>query len=616
MPDHEPGLLVVWDSPEQPPDGVRCAMWDGYHEDKLRTSVLQKIERDGPRLREKCLDWFEGLGELQIGGQRLTDRLLLEPGLSYWPMTRVAELNYWASRAFLDVLRLLVLEELLDEQQPRRIRLVTENRSLGQAIAGLCRIRGVQLEWSSPVTRIPRLRRRMDIGKRTISTIFRTGRWLLHIWPLWHSPPVVWQDHPRSIFFCTYNLATPMDEDMEVQAYSRYWGGLPALLVDFGRPLNWLHIYQPTQSRRARRAVDSAIARTVGIESHAFMQAWLSVPLLFDTLRRWRRLRLAARAVDTRSVELADGDRSWLWSVIDDDWQESIHGTVAVGNLVSVGLFDRALSEIPRQETGIYLFENQPWEPAFIHAWKKHGHGRVIGVGHTATRFWDLRYYRNRQAETTGCPAADLIVLNGPAMVSAMIDAGVDPSRIVEAEALRLRHLSHSGLTALPNRPADSTLRLLVLTDNDPLSTIRLLELLESAISGLTRPIATTLRSHPNSPVDPSEFPGLRFELTSVPMVEALQNSDLVLGGGTSALTESFLLGRRTVVALDRGLNFSPLRSVAGVDLVVNADDLRSVLRTCDVGVVAPQFAGSLFHLDERLPRWSQLLDLEGGQSL
>jgi len=93
-------------------------------------------------------------------------------------------------------------------------------------------------------------------------------------------------------------------------------------------------------------------------------------------------------------------------------------------------------------------------------------------------------------------------------------------------------------------------------------------------------------------------------------MVEALQAADLVLGGNvTSATTESFVLGRRTVVALDQsGLNFSPLRSMAGVDFVANDVELRDILETCDTGVATPQSAISLFHLDEQLPRWRKLL--------
>lgn len=612
MSDHELGLLVIWDSSEQPPDGIKCVLWDGYREDSLRTSLLQRLEQDGHRYREQCLDWVEGLSELRIHGERLADRILLEPGLSYWPMTLVAELNYLKSRAFLDVLRLLVLEEVLAELRPQRVRLVTANRALGQSVSVLCCNLGMQLEWSGEAPGFPRLRRRIDIARLTLGAILRTGRWLLHIWPLRQARCVLWRNDPRSVFICTYNLAAPTDEDMAVQAYARYWGDLPAMLVESGRPLNWLHSYLPAPGRRPRRAVDGATDRNVEMETHAFVQSWLSIPLLIDTLRRWSRLRQAVCDVGTKSIELACGDRPWLWPVVDDDWMESFFGQTAIGNLLGVGLFDRVLAEMPRQETGLYLFENQSWEPAFVHAWRKHGHGNLLGVAHTVARFWDLRYYRNKDGATVGCPSANLIVTNGPAMMSAMTDAGVDPSRLVDAEALRFGHLRRCAAESRQQRPPESGLRLLVLGDYEPSSTTLLLRLLESATACLSRPIVTTLRSHPNHLIDPSEFPCLELELTYVPMVEALQAADLVLGGNvTSAVTESFALGCRTVVALDPcGLNFSPLRSVVGVDFVASDVELRSILETCDIGVATPQLAISSFHLDEKLQRWRQLLSL------
>ena len=610
MSDHEPGLVVIWDSSEKPPDGVMCVLWDGYDEANLQTSLLQRLEQDGHRYREMCLEWAESLSEMRIHGERLADRILLEPGLSYWPMTLVAELNYLKSRSFLDILRLLVLEELLGEVRPQRVRLVTKNRALGQSVTRLCDDFGMQFEWSGAKPGFPRLRRRIDKALLTIGAIFRTGRWLFHIWPLRQARGVLWRDDPRSVFICTYNLAAPTDEDMEVRSYARYWGELPALLVDSDRPLNWLHSYLPTPGRRPREAVDGVMELNVDMESHVFVQSWLSIPLVFDALQRWRRLRRAAHAVGTRPIEKANGDRSWLWPVVDGDWMESFFGPTALSNLLGVELFDRALAGMPRQETGLYLFENQSWEPAFVHAWRKHGHGRLLGVAHTVARFWDLRYFRNKGEETAGCPSADLIVTNGPAMVSAMTDAGVDPLRIVGAEALRFSHLHHCAVRSLQKHPTESGLRLLVLGDYEPSSTKLLLGLLGSATTGLSRSIVATLRAHPNHPVDLRDYPDLNLGMTSLSMCEVIQDSDLVLGGNvTSAVAESFALGCRTVVALDQsGLNFSPLRSMPGVDFVANDVELRNILETCDMGDATPQSAISLFHLDEQLPRWRQLL--------
>ena len=612
MSDHELGLLVIWDSSEQPPDGIRCVLWDGYHGDSLRTSLLRRLDQDGHRYREQCLEWVEGLSELNINGERLADRILLEPGLSYWPMTLVAELNYLKSRAFLDILRLLVLEEVLDELRPQRVRLVTANRALGQSVSGLCCNLGIQLEWSGAAPRFSRLRRRIDIARLTLGAILRTGRWLLHIWPLRQARGVLWQNDPRSVFICTYNLAAPTDENMEVQAYARYWGDLPAMLVESGQPMNWLHSYLPAPWRHPRGAADGATGRNIEMESHAFVQSWLSIPLLVDAFWHWRRLRQAVRAVGTKSVELAGGDRPWLWPVVDDDWMESFFGQTALGNLLGVELFDRAIAEMPRQEIGLYLFENQSWEPAFVHAWRKYGHGHLLGVAHTVVRFWDLRYFRNKDGATVDCPSADLIVTNGPAMMSAMTDAGVDLSRIAEAEALRFGHLRRYAAGSRQQCRPGPDLRLLVLGDYGSSSTTLLLELLESATAGLSQSIVITLRTHPNHPVDSSEFPCLELKSTCVPMVEALQVADLVLGGNTtSAVTESFALGCRTVVALDPcGLNFSPLRSVVGVDFVASDVELRTILETCETGVATPQSTSSSFHLDEQLPRWRQLLSL------
>ena len=70
-----------------------------------------------------------------------------------------------------------------------------------------------------------------------------------------------------------------------------------------------------------------------------------------------------------------------------------MRGSAAVINLLWIELFDQALRDAPRQDKGFYLCENQGWERAFIHAWRKHGHGELIAVPHATVRFWDLRYF-------------------------------------------------------------------------------------------------------------------------------------------------------------------------------------------------------------------------------
>ena len=57
------------------------------------------------------------------------------------------------------------------------------------------------------------------------------------------------------------------------------------------------------------------------------------------------------------------------------DWYASMRGAAAIDSLLFVELFDAALRDLPHQVKGLYLCENQPWEQALIHAWRKYGHG-------------------------------------------------------------------------------------------------------------------------------------------------------------------------------------------------------------------------------------------------
>jgi len=88
-----------------------------------------------------------------------------------------------------------------------------------------------------------------------------------------------------------------------------------------------------------------------------------------------------------------------------------------MSNVLLVELFDAALRDLPHQRTGLYLCENQAWERALVHAWRKHAHGRLIAVGHSTVRFWDLRYFPDGRTlsstSSLALPRADVFAVNG-----------------------------------------------------------------------------------------------------------------------------------------------------------------------------------------------------------
>ena len=85
-------------------------------------------------------------------------------------------------------------------------------------------------------------------------------------------------------------------------------------------------------------------------------------------------------------------------------------------NLIPIELFDKILKDTQNQKLGIYLQENQGWEFAFINAWKKNKHGKLVAIQHSSVSFWDLRYknvFENRYLNLYNIYRPDFFAVNG-----------------------------------------------------------------------------------------------------------------------------------------------------------------------------------------------------------
>lgn len=151
------GPLIIWDSTDGPPEGAgQVYLWNGYEETNSVHSVLQYVEVNSDRLRGKYLSWVHELGEHEIEGMRLIDALMLENGFSYWWMTLLVEKSLLKSPSIADAVRVLALEEIVEQRAPREVLLVSANGKLHQVILDFCRTLGIAYRWEKAVDRRPR----------------------------------------------------------------------------------------------------------------------------------------------------------------------------------------------------------------------------------------------------------------------------------------------------------------------------------------------------------------------------------------------------------------------------------------------------------------------------
>jgi surface carbohydrate biosynthesis protein (TIGR04326 family) len=295
----------------------------------------------------------------------------------------------------------------------------------------------------------------------------------------------------------------------------------------------------------------------------------------------------------------------------------SIYGINALDNLLKLHLFKAAFNGLLKQNTGIYLQENQGWEVALNYNWKESGHNRLIAFPHSTVRFWDLRYYYDyrliRNKILNNLPFPDLIACNGEVIKKNLIDGGYNAEDLVEAESLRyldLLKINHDS--EFKSSRYKENINLLVLGDYSYKNTVFQLALLENAFPKIQRELTIRFKPHPACPINIAQYSNLNMKLVTEPLYEILDWADVTFSSETtSAAVDSFISGKEVLIALNfKALNFSPLKDFKNVYFLSTSNSLADHLNSFSFNNPVDKSRNEFFYLDEEIPKWKKLLKI------
>jgi surface carbohydrate biosynthesis protein (TIGR04326 family) len=627
--------ILVWDQPDEPPEppaGIDATWgWRSFAQVGAICSIPRYVENHAQQLRQKYLAFIHDLGERQIAGRRVIDHFDLGDGFSLWWMTLLAEKSPLKSPGIYAVLRLLALEEILTDKRPTALLLISYDRALVRAVRRLCENLHIEFRWRSAGISTGRLSLRglYDALPHALKGLLSL-RHLVKRWPLRTVGKPPWFAGDDALFICSYFIHLDPVLCEQGRFHSRQWEDLPELLHAAGRRTNWIQLFLFSAAvpdiatglgwiRRFNRD-----ASKQGCQS--FLDSYLTLRNVLLAVKHWLwLLRVGWRLRPISSLFYPSESSVWLWPILHDDWWSSVAGTVAMSNCLSIVLFDAALADMPRQRTGLYLCENQSWEKALLHAWRRYGHGEIIGVQHATVPFWHLYYFDDPRCLTSKEPCAlplpDRLAANGSASRQAFSGAQYPPERLVEVEALRYLNLRevvarrNSASRWLGGKWASGSgwrvVRVLVLGDLIPASMDHLLRLVQKAMPLVPPKHEFTLKPHPGLAVDLRDYPGVYAGETREALGHILPDYDIAVAANcTSAAVDAFVAGLPVIIALDGdGLNLSPLRGQQGVHFVSTGAELAEALQTAGFGVSTSSLdRAEFFFLDADLPRWKRLL--------
>ncbi len=599
-------------------------LWRGFGTEAMpgAVSISELIEANAEALKKYFLAWIYDIGMSYIKGRRLVEHLELRPGFSYWWMTLLTEkCNFAKSPQIDDAIRAIAFDNWAKSRAVDQVVLVSESWSLAQCIRLWCASSGAAFEWQrivKPAASTSWPRRIYKAFPHTLQALIWLPRYLIDRWPLRGVGLDDWRQSDGCVTFFSYLFNLVPDAAKQGRYESRYWAHLPDALQRRTCKTNWLHLYVkdgllPT-STQAVSMLHSFNKTAQGAQQHVTLDTFLSYGVVFRTLRDWFRLRRISSGLRNQVCIGQKGVLN-LWPLFENDWRQSIYGSVAMSNILYLNLLEAALKCLPRQQCGVYLQENQGWEIGLIQAWHATGHGRLIGAPHSTVRFWDLRYFFDpRSYARTGChklPVPTQVAVNGPAVRDAYKNGAYPVEDLVEVEALRYLHLNKVRVkTCSANKSKKGEMRLLVLGDYLIGNTQRQMNLLIQAASLLPVAMVITVKPHPACPIYVDDYPSLKMTLATEPIERLLAECDVAYSSAvTSAAVDAYCAGVPIVSVLDPNtLNLSPLRGCAGALFASTPEELATALMSAGSTSSTPRDQQAFFTIDPQLPRWQKLL--------
>jgi surface carbohydrate biosynthesis protein (TIGR04326 family) len=617
--------VMVWDADGPSPLGEWTpVLWRNAKDETLPKSVSipSLIEADADSLKSRYLAWVYELGERRINGVRLVDYLEARPGFSFWWMTLIVEkCNFSKSPQITDAIRLMAFDDWATCRSIKCVVLFSASRPLSECMRLWCLGSGVSFEFRylSDETETPVLARRLyQSMPYLLQALIWLARYLIDCWRMRGVGLSKWRETKADVTFVSY-LFNLVPEALKAGEFeSHYWSRLPKDLEREGYKTNWLHLYVRNELLPDPSAAVKAVVQFNSIagsaQTHVTLDTFLNIGVVFRTL--FDAGRLAWRCLGLRRMLFASSDSKLnLWPLFERDWRLSTYGLTAMSNALTLNLFESAMKSLPKQRLGVYLQENQGWEFALVNRWKALKHGRLVGVPHATVRYWDLRYFFDLRSYDggLGCafPMPDEVALNGVAELESYRVGGYPMGRVVEVEALRYLHLDDaSAESKSPLSSTNDPLRILVLGDYLLSNTRKQLNLLEKAMSRLSKNTIVVVKPHPACPLRAEDYPRLPMTVSTRPIWELLYTCDVAYtSNATSAAADAYGAGLPVVSMLDlSALNQSPLRGRKGVLFVITAEDLALALISFIDSSTRLAGERNFFTIDPKLPRWRKLL--------
>ena len=581
-------------------------------------SLLDFIEINDEKYKNKYLDFVYYIGKKKINDMSLERKLVLNHKFSFWWMNIIVEQSVWKT-PINDVLKIFALEDIIKDNNINIIEYKGKSLYLYQTLLHLCKLKKIHFD------SIYALSIRSLLIKKY--KIYYQLKSILHLFLIFFKRFHFIKQKPykiklpnNSLFFCSYLFNYNVTEANNGKHNSPYWGDLPKLLRKIGLKSFWLNLYVPTRegakAKKCQEWIDSFNSNEDNQESHFVLNNYINTLVILRTFYFWLVLQFKiSRIKNIQEIFVPKNCNLTFWYILKDNWMDSVHGSCSISSILTIEQFDQVMRHVPRQKLGYYIWENQNWEKALIYFWNKYNHGTLHAVTPAPVRYWDLRFSFNKNvflnAKYETYPTPQKYIAIGNQSKNILLINNVPHERIVEGEALRFGHLNNNCNIKLRNK-YNNLLRVLLLGDYILSDTDYMINLVSDIITIKNYNLDVAIKPHPNTPINTSIYHKIDLSIESRPFNTFGNSYDICIASNkTSSAIDAYFHGINVaVLQSDDSLNLSPLRAQEGVLFFQNVDELYEILLDKSKNHNKIPENNDYLFLDSSLKRWRKLINV------
>lgn len=345
-----------------------------YNKSLLIKKIVLKdyVEENSEFLRDKYLNIINELSELKIEKKKIRDYFFIK-NHSLWEMSLLREKNPLKSSKIYSVIKYLACQEIIKKYYEHKIILKLFDYDLFTSLKKF-NSSNIDIQFKNKIN--------SPLFKFDF-TIYKIIKFIIKNYNFNNFSKVNYNGDVLVLAYFAHFIETKNGIVLSA------WKNLNKIIEG---KINWMFIFHPSKKFKKRNDIPKSQKLT-------FIFDFLSFKVISLALLNYIKFSIKFFKIKKKLLNTKNDEIKTILKIQKNDLFNSFMKFNLFENLIWIFLFENILTNLPRKKLGIYLFENQAWEKAFLTAWKNNKHGKSIGYTPTTINFWYLPYFHSKNED-------------------------------------------------------------------------------------------------------------------------------------------------------------------------------------------------------------------------